>query len=143
MTVRLLRSLALLCAGLLAVGACTPDEGASPSPQQTAAVTPVAVAAAGAAACSDVTGAAGDIPEWPLAGSAEADFLPVVMSSLLNAGHNRFLYNVVDSSYRQLASPEVASRVDFYALQRDASSPAARSGAAYLSSGLGRGSLSC
>jgi len=135
------RPLALLAAGLLAVVACTPDEAATPSPQPTAEPSAVAVAVAttGVPPCADAGGPAGDIPEWPLAGDAEADFLPVVMSSLLTAGHNRFLYNVLDASYRQVASPEVLSRVDFYALERDAESPAARSGVAYLSSGLGRG----
>jgi hypothetical protein len=82
---------------------------------------------------------AGDIPRWPLAGDAQADFLPVMMSSLVTAGHNRFLYNVVDASYRQVAAPDVSSRADFYALERDAEVPAMRSGAGYLSSGLGRG----
>ena len=72
-------------------------------------------------------------------GSADADFLPVVMSSLVTGGYNRFLYNVYDPSYRQLAAPDVASRVDFYALERDPGAPAARTGATYLSSGLGRG----
>ncbi len=72
-------------------------------------------------------------------GSADADFMPVVMSSLVTVGYNRFLFNVYDASYRQLASPDVAGRVDFYALERDPDTPAWRTGATYLSSGLGRG----
>jgi hypothetical protein len=90
-------------------------------------------------ACSTTDGTARDIDGWPMMGSPEAEFLPVVMSSLVTGGYNRFLYNVYDASYRQLAAPEVASRVDFYALERDSHEPAWRTGATYLSSGLGRG----
>ena len=89
--------------------------------------------------CDADGGAAADVPGWPLAGSVEAEFLPVVMSSLITYGHNRFLYNVLDASYRQVASEDVPSRVDFYALERDPVAPVARGGAVYLSSGLGRG----
>jgi len=139
MTPRFLRSFVLLSAALVVAAACAPDEAATPSPQPTVEPSAVAVAQAGPPSCTEAGGLAGDIPDWPLAGDAEAGFLPVLMSSLVTAGHNRFLYNVLDASYRQVAAPDVASRVDFYALERDADSPAARSGAAYLSSGLGRG----
>ncbi len=140
MTLPTPRAPALLAAGLLLVVACAPGGAATPSP----AATGETVARTGAVtttvpACSDAGTVARDIPGWPLAGDADAAFLPVVMSSLLTSGHNRFLYNVLDESYRQLASPDVESRVDFYALERDPQAPAARTGSAYLSSGLGRG----
>jgi hypothetical protein len=89
--------------------------------------------------CSPADGPAGDLPDWPLAGGREPSFLPVIMSSLISYGHNRFLYNVLDQSYRQMADTDVPSRVDFYALERDPTTPYARAGAVYLSSGLGRG----
>ena len=78
-------------------------------------------------------------PDWPLGGDGEAAFLPVVASSLVSVGPSRFLYNVLDEGYRQLAAPDVASCIDFYALERDAETPAASVEASYLSSGLGRG----
>ncbi len=94
---------------------------------------------AGAPACGAVGGAPFEHPAWPLLASADPAFLPVVQSSLIAAGPNRFLYNVLDSTYRQLAAPGVASHVDFYALERDPERPAASATADYLPSGLGRG----
>ncbi len=132
----LTRLAATLLAGLFVVAACTSDDEATPSPEAAAGQ---AVSAAEVPFCSDSTGAASDIPGWPLMGSPDADFLPVVMSSLVTGGYNRFLFNVYDASYRQLAAPELDSRVDFYALERDPETPAWRTGATYLSSGLGRG----
>ena len=136
-----LRCTTILAAGLLALAACTSEEAAAPTPQ--AATTPAPGQALGPAAearlCDPDGGAAADVPGWPLAGSGDAEFLPVVMSSLITYGHNRFLYNVLDASYRQVAAEDVPSRVDFYALERDPATPYARGGAAYLSSGLGRG----
>jgi hypothetical protein len=130
-----MRTGVVLLSGLLAVAACaTPDE---PAPASAAAGS--AVAAAALPACSDSDEVARDLPDWPLMAGGDVDFLPVVMSSLVTGGHNRFLYNVLDESWRQIAAPEVASRVDFYAIERDPETPASRAGATYLSSGLGRG----
>ena len=89
--------------------------------------------------CGSGDGAAFEHPDWPVAGGGEAAFLPVVQSSLISVGPNRFLYNVLDEGYRQLAAPDVPSHVDFYALQRDPETPAASVEASYLASGLGRG----
>ncbi len=130
-----MRTGAVLLASLLAVAACT--DGDEPAPEPAAVGSAVAVAEL--PACSDSDEVARDLPDWPLAGGGDIDFLPVVMSSLVTGGHNRFLYNVLDESWRQVAAPEVASRVDFYAIERDPGTPAFRAGATYLSSGLGRG----
>ena len=80
-----------------------------------------------------------DLPDWPLSADVAPDFLPVVVSSLITTGQVRFLYNVLDESYRQVAAQDVPSRVDFYAIERDPTTPYASADAAYLSSGLGRG----
>jgi len=135
------RSVALLAAGLLVVAACAPEEAQAPAPDPatTSAAGQAASSTAEARLCDAGGGAAADVPGWPLAGSVEAEFLPVVTSSLITYGHNRFLYNVLDASYRQVAAEDVPSRVDFYALERDPATPYARGGAAYLGSGLGRG----
>jgi hypothetical protein len=138
MSSRSARLAAGAAAVLLAAAACTADQATAPSPSQL----PDAVAVAAdneAERCAADAGPAADLPDWPLAGDAEAEFLPVLASSLITLGHNRFLYNVLDASYRQLAAEDRPSRVDFYALERDPVSPVARAGAAYLSSGLGRG----
>ena len=113
----------------LTVAACASEEASAPSP---AAVT------ADAPLCSEA-GAAGEREGWPLGSSGESDFLPTVASSLVSVGPSRFLYNVLDTGYRQLASADIPSRVDFYALERDAERPVASVEGAYLASGLGRG----
>lgn len=127
-----LRFAATAAAGLFVVVACASDQAAAPG-QATVG------SAADAPLCTSAAGVATDLPGWPLVGSPEADFLPVVMSTLVTTGPNRFLYNALDASYEQLAAADVASSVDFYALERDPTTPAASAEAAYLSSGEGRG----
>ena len=133
------RHLAPLAAVLLIAAACSTDSTASPSPLAEGEEGSVALARAEVPLCAEGTAVAGDIPGWPLAGAADAQFLPVLMSSLVTAGPNRFLYNVLDPAYRQLAAPGVVSTVDFYAIERDPQQATDRVEAAYLSSGLGRG----
>ena len=143
---RLSRS-ALLVTMLLTASACASEQAPSPAPSAlAAAVEPTAApttTAAGstveAAPCDPAGGSATDLPGWPLMAETDPAFLPLVMSSLLTAGPNRFLYNVLDDSYSQIAAEDVASRVDFYALERDPQTPYARAGAAYLPAGAGRG----
>jgi hypothetical protein len=76
---------------------------------------------------------------WSLATEDEPAFVPVVQSSLLTVGPNRFLYNVLDPTFRQLAAPDAASRVEFFDLERDPDTPVASRDATYLASGIGRG----
>lgn len=128
------RVAALAVAATLLVAACTSDEAAAPSPQGAAAV-----AAAEAPLCGSGEGATLEHPDWPVGSDAEPDVLPVVQSSLISVGPSRFLYNVLDTAYRQLAAPAVRSSIDFYALERDPDTPAASVEASYLPSGLGRG----
>jgi hypothetical protein len=115
----------------IAAGCAPPSTLESPSP---------AVAAdAEALACAADGGATADLPAWSLSTADDPAFVPVVQSSMLTVGPNRFLYNVLDPTFRQLASPDAASRVDFYALERDPATSVASRDATYLSSGLGRG----
>ena len=134
-----MRPVAALLTGFLVFAACTADEASTPSARpETAALADQVAGTAEVPPCAAEAGVAGDIPGWQL-GSSDPDFMPMVMSTLLTGGYNRFLYNVYDQTHRQMASPELNSRVDFYALERDPGTPASRAGAAYLSSGLGRG----
>lgn len=135
----LARLLALSASVSLFAAACSGDEVASPSPEPAAQAGSVAQASVPAPVCGPDGSVAGDIPDWPLIGGADARFLPVVASSLVTVGPNRFLYNVLDGAYRQLAAPDVASRVEFYAIERDPDTPSDRVEAAYLAAGLGRG----
>lgn len=139
MDARLSRCTAVAASTLLVLAACAGEEAVAPAVEPTSGPALAVVAAGEAPACSAQDGPAADQPEWPLSGDGEPAFLPIIMSSLITYGHNRFLYNVMDASYRQLAADDVPSRVDFYALERDPSRPFARAGATYLGSGLGRG----
>jgi hypothetical protein len=132
MTMRPLVLPSLALVGLLMAVACTPDEAAAPTSMALAG-------AAEAPVCAADETVLGDLSDWPLAGVADAEILPVVMSSLVTVGPNRFLYNVLDLAYRQMAAPDIDSHIDFYALERDSETPAASVDASYLSSGLGRG----
>jgi hypothetical protein len=131
---RILRLATLTTAGVFVVAACAPGESPEPSP-----VAAAAVAAPEAPLCAPGDHDVGELPDWPLGGFTESQILPLVMSSTVAAGPNRFLYNVLDPSYRQLAAPDVASTIDFYAIERDPETAAASVEASYLSSGLGRG----
>ena len=154
-----LRSARWIAGVLVAVAACAPAGGSadpataagSASVEPPVSGSPVAAdprvsgspaapdLATAALDCSPSAGPVFEHPDWPLGGDAEAAFMPVVASSLVSVGPSRFLYNVLDEGYRQLAAPDVPSHVDFYALERDAETPAASVEASYLSSGLGRG----
>lgn len=133
MPLRLTGSIPLAASALFVLAACTSSEAEAPTSVRIAATDEAASCAA------EGEGVNADFPSWPLGGRADAEFLPVVMSSLVTAGPNRFLYNVLDSTYRQLAGPDVASSIDFYALERDLVAPASSVEASYLSSSLGRG----
>lgn len=122
----------IAAAGLFVITACTADQAAVSSPAAVAA-------AAEAPRCAPGDGVATDVPGWPMMGRPDAPFLPVLMSSLVTVGPNRFLYNAVDASYAQLAAPDIASSIDFYALDRDPDTPASSTQATYLSSGEDRG----
>jgi hypothetical protein len=131
MTTHAPRLLALLSTALLVAAASASNVVASSE----SATAPVA----DAPACSLTGRAPADLPGWPVANAADSPILPVLMSSLVSVGPNRFLYNVLDPTYRQLAAPDVPSRIDFYAIERDANVPVGGAHASYLSSGLGRG----
>ena len=118
---------------LVAASACAEVTG-SADPHE-AAVAPTS----GVPLCGSGDRVAFEHPDWPLGGDGDEAFLPVVQSSLISVGPSRFLYNVLDAGYRQLAAPDVPSHVDFYALERDPETPAASVEASYLASGLGRG----
>ena len=133
---------------VLLLAACAPGpDGVSPPPaatfaigagaERTAAATTAAVALA--PDCSPGDGTATDLAGWSLGASADATIMPIIASSLLSVGPVRFLYAVADPTYRQLAAPERASRVAFYALERDPQTPVASVEGTYLSAGLDRG----
>ena len=127
----------------LAVAGCSPSGGPGDTDEQAAASTPNTITQPGAGvaavACSDGGMGSTDVPGWPTGASADPAIIPVIASSLLSVGPSRFLYSVTDGDYRVLTAPDIASSIDFYALERDPSKPAASVDAAYLDTLLGRG----
>jgi hypothetical protein len=124
------------------LAACAPgDDATGPTPGASAPTAGLVATgpSSDAPACGDGSGVPVDLPGWELTSSVDPAFVPVLVSSLVTVGPNRFLYNVVDATYRQLAAPNVASETAFYALERDPEEPVVSSQADYLSSGLGRG----
>ncbi|MGI8704107.1 MAG: hypothetical protein ACR2JZ_06310 [Candidatus Limnocylindrales bacterium] len=60
-------------------------------------------------------------PGWPGSGSAvgSPDLVPVLISSELAVGPNRFLFSLLDGQNRLLAKPDVATSVGFFDLAAD------------------------
>jgi hypothetical protein len=76
---------------------------------------------------------------WSLSAPADPAFVPLIASSLVTVGPNRFLYGALDAEQRPLASADRRSRVSIYALERDPATPVATVDAVYLESSPGRG----
>lgn len=78
--------------------------------------------------------AATSYPGWPgahvVVGSP--DLVPVLVSSDLAVGANRFLFTLVDAQNRVLASPSLNVRVGFYELAKDPRTPAQQTAASFL-----------
>ena len=133
------RALTLAVAGLLACVACSSDGVVTPSPTPAAAALSEDGASAEASVCEDDAAQSFEHPDWPLAGGGDAEFVPIVMTSIVTVGPTRFLFGLSDAGLEPLGSPEVEAAIDFYALERDPDDPVASIDAAYLDTGLGHG----
>ena len=69
--------------------------------------------------------AAGLYPGWPGSGTvvANSDFVPVLVSAEVGAGHSRVLITLEDSERRSLAAPGVTVDVGFYDLAASIETP--------------------
>ena len=137
------RWIGLAAALLLLTAACSGGQAAT-SPGQ--AATPVAGAAStsssltsGPPACGPADAPPVAHPDWAVTAGAAPEIIPIVVSSLVEAGPSRFLYSLTDAEYRVLASPEVGTRVSFYALERDPETPVATLEGTFLDTQVGRG----
>jgi len=145
MNTRFWQPVTLLAAGLLVVAACSNGEdpssvtGSAASPQPSFNTIEQNGTVAAVPSCGDDETESSDLPGWPVGGGEDPQIIPVIISSLVSVGPNRFLYNVTDGDYRVLTAPDVATSIDFYALGRDPVTPAASVGGVYLDTQLGRG----
>jgi hypothetical protein len=117
--------------------AATPGTDAA-TPGADAATLGAAVTS-GAAACGPAEAPPVRHPDWAVTAGRQPDIIPLVVSSLVEAGPSRFLYSLTDAEYRILASPEVVTRVSFYALERDPETPVATLEGTFLDTLTGRG----
>jgi hypothetical protein len=131
----------ILMAVLLLLGCAPSGEGGSTSGPAAAPSLDVIeqAAAADVTACNPSGAGVGDIPGWPVGGSAEPAIIPLLVSSLVSVGPNRLLYNLTDAQYHILASPDVPTSVSIYALERDPRTPVATVEGTFLETPLQRG----
>ena len=75
------------------------------------------------------------MPGWPIGPAASGpSFLPVLISSQLAVGVNRFVYSLLDArdQLTPLAAPDVTTELAFYDLQKDPATPAATAGGTFI-----------
>ncbi len=136
---------ALLTAGLFATVACTASDeqgtaaGGAPTPDPSFNSIDQGGTAPAAIACSTDAGGAGDLADWPVGGSGNPEIIPLIVSSLVSVGPSRLLYGVTDGDYRVLNSPDVATSIDFYALERDPNVPTQSVEGVFLDTQISRG----
>lgn len=112
-----------------------------------AATLAVALAACGSSAATGSFGSAspdaaspgasgsdgGAISGWPAAGTVTAtSSYPVIASSELVVGVNRFLFNVVDTANNSVASPQMTATVALYDIHSNPSTPVTTTQATFL-----------
>jgi hypothetical protein len=82
-------------------------------------------------------------PGWPGSGQAvgTGDLVPVLVSSELAVGKNRFLFTLVDAKNNLLAAPDVAASISFYDLGKSADFPVGHADGQFLWSIVGERGL--
>ncbi len=88
----------------------------------------------GAASTGSPTSTTAPAPSgWPLAGQvASSGPVPVIASSELVVGSNRFLFTLVDQQSNPIAAPDLATKVAFYDLAKNPASPASSGDGRFL-----------
>jgi hypothetical protein len=117
------RRAALLIAALGVLAGCTAAPGTTP-----AATGPGVACAAGEPAATQYAG-------WPRPGSGTASaagFIPVLVSSEIAVGQNRFLVNLIDDDNEPLGDPALEVEMRFFELAGDPAAPEASVEAAFV-----------
>lgn len=98
----------------------------------TASGSPTATGTAPPGASEPVSG--GDYPGWPAGPPADATIVPLVVSSQLAVGPNRFLFTLYDAQdqTKLVAAPDVTADLAFYDLRKDPGAPAATSSGTFF-----------
>jgi hypothetical protein len=82
-------------------------------------------------------------PGWPGSGQAvgTGDLVPVLVSSELAVGKNRFLFTLVDDKNNLVAAPDVVASISFYDLGKSADFPVAHADGRFIWSIVGERGL--
>jgi hypothetical protein len=116
----------------------TPHPGINISPLALLAVLAVGLAACTTGSTGSTTvGATSSLVAapsgWPLAGQVMSSGpVPVIASSELIVGANRFLFTVVDQQSNPIASPDLTTKVAFYDLAKDPAAPVSSTAGRFL-----------
>jgi len=136
----ILRLCALSLGALLALAACSSPAPATPS--GTAAPPPTATPDTATSCAPNVGAGATTYPGWPGGGQAiapNADTIPLLVSSDLAVGPNRFLLTVIDSKNANIAAAGVPVSLDFYNLAANPNTPLVSANAVFYDNGAGKG----
>jgi hypothetical protein len=71
-------------------------------------------------------------PGWPIGPQANPQMVPLVVSSELVSGPNRFLFSLADAQNALIAAPDLATRLRFFDLAADPASPTAATSATFI-----------
>ncbi len=71
-------------------------------------------------------------PGWPTGPDPNAEMVPIIVSSELVVGSNRFLFGLTDTQNVPIASPELATTARFYDLVADPSTPFAEAPGSFI-----------
>lgn len=133
----ILRLCALLLGALLVIASCGDREVVPTPPPPTK--TPGDVASA----CAPNAGAGTTAyPGWPGGGQAtapNADTIPLLVSSDLAVGPNRFLLTVIDSKNANIAAASLPVSLDFYNLAANPNTSVVSANAVFYDNGAGNG----
>jgi len=132
----------LLLASLLALSACTSTTPEPTGPSDPGQPSAPALPSPAANACDPGGAAPASYPGWPgseAQPSPTTELVPLLVSSELAVGQNRFLFTLIDAQNRLVAAPEVEVDVRFFDLAADPEAPVTELTAGYLQADEERG----
>ncbi len=127
---------------VLALAACTPTSSATPDPTDPSSGPVDQSPSAAANACDPSGTSPQSYPGWPgsdVEPQSTADLVPLLVSSELSVGRNRFLFSLIDGQNRLVAAPDVEVDVRFFDLARDPAVAVTELTASYLQAEEDRG----
>jgi hypothetical protein len=88
--------------------------------------------AAGSPVASTPTPTNAAYPGWPAGPDPNAQMVPLLVSSELVPGPNRFLFSLTDPGLKPIAAPDLATNLRFFDLAADAATPAGQATGTFI-----------